>query len=292
LGNRQPRKREAGQNAAVWLGVLTAETVQIGSVRLTIPAAALVMLAWLPAGAHVAPSELENNRYILLAPLGDRVRLAYTVYMGQVPGRTARGRMDRDRDGRISDAEADEYGRQLAAQSAPRLSLVVDGRALALDWDEVDVGLGEPVTDGGAFAVDLVEWICLDQPRQRLTHRVELRDSFHIPDPGETELRAEESPGVRITRSDLGGPGAGRSRPRLDHRWMGGPGPAESEGYHLAFEVDPALATFAGACGAASPSGARSGWLAAAAAAMAALALVAALLVRRRRRRRRQKMNG
>ena len=254
--------------------------------RLSTAVAALLVLAWLPAAAHVAPSELENNRYVLLAPLGDRVRLAYTIWMGQEPGRQARRRMDRDRDGRLSDAEANEYGRQVAAQTAPRLSLVVDGRAVPLEWDEIDVGLGEPITDGGAFAVDLVEWICLAEPRTRLAHRVEFFDRFHIPDPGETELRAEESPGVRITRSDVGKPGEDRAPPRLDHRWMGGPGPAETDGYRLEFEVDPALATFAGACGENRSPGGRS-WLVAGAAGLAALALVAVLLVRRR-----QKMNG
>lgn len=254
--------------------------------RLSFAAAVLIVLAWLPVAAHVAPSEFENNRYILLAPLGDRVRLAYTVWMGQEPGRQARRRMDRDRDGRLSEAEANEYGRQVAAQTEPRLTLIVDGRAIALEWDEIDVGLGEPVTDGGAFAIDLVEWICLAEPRKQLTHRVEFFDRFHIPEPGETELRAEESPGVRITRSDLGKPGADRAPPRLDHRWMGGPGPAETEGYRLEFEVDPALATFAGECGARPSRGERS-WLLAGAGGLAALALVAVLL-----RRRAQKMNG
>ena len=196
--------------------------------------------------AHVAPSDRENNRYILLAPLGDRIRLAYTVYLGQVPGRQIRARMDADRDGRISDSEAQKYGDEIAAQAAPRLSLEVDGQPVAIQWHEVDVGLGQPVTAAGAFAVDLVAWICLDQPRERLAHRVRLRDGFQLPQPGESELRAEESPGVRITRTQLG---SGRTETaRLEYRWTGGPGPTEMDGYYLEFEVDPALATFAGAC--------------------------------------------
>lgn len=206
---------------------------------------AIALLAAGPASAHVAPSERENNRYTLVAPLGDRLRLVYTVYMGQVPGRRARKRMDRDRDGRISDTEADEYGRQTAAQAAPRLSLEVDGRQVPIAWQEVDVGLGQPVTEAGAFAVDMVAWVCLERPRERLEHRVRFHDRFHLPDPGETELRAEESPGVRITRSQLGDSGTSGAV-RLDFRWMGGPGPAETDGYTLEFTVDPALATFTG----------------------------------------------
>src|SRR6185369_12131192 len=34
------------------------------------------------AAAHVAPSVGDNNRYLKLTPLGDRVRLAYTVFYG------------------------------------------------------------------------------------------------------------------------------------------------------------------------------------------------------------------
>jgi hypothetical protein len=236
-----------------------------------------------PSFAHVAPSERENNRYLLLAPLGDRVRVAYTVYMGQVPGRAARARMDADRDGRLSESEARSYGEQVAAQLAPRVSIEVDGRPVDIDW-EVDVGLGQPVTDAGAFAVDLVAWICLERPRQQVVHRLLLRDRFVLPDPGETELSAEESPGVRITRSQLG---SSRASPRrLDFRWMGGPGPAETQGYLLEFEVDPSLALFGGdGCdevGAEESGGIAPGLVAAAIGALGA----ALLLVRRARRRR------
>jgi hypothetical protein len=271
-------------------------------------AGALVASALLAPGfAHVAPSERENNRYILLAPLGDRVRMVYTVYIGQQPGRAARARMDADRDGRLDEREAQAYGDAMAAQVAPRLSLEVDGRPVAIDWQEVDVGLGQPTVAAGAFAVDLVAWICLPSPRERLTHRVHLRDGFHLPTPGENELRAEESPGVRIVRTQLG---SGRTDTvRLMYRWMGDPGAAETHGYWLEFAVDPALATFGGdGCDGSSDApgdrGARQGAPIAMIAALgglalAALALVALLALFARRRSRRdpptpssQKMNG
>jgi hypothetical protein len=255
-------------------------------VRPSLPAL-VAAIAWAaPAAAHVSPSERENNRHILLAPLGDRVRFVYTVYMGQEPGRKARARMDADRDGKLSDSEADQFGRQFAAEVAPRLRVEVDGRPTPIAWQEVDVGLGEPITAAGAFAVDMVAWLCLDEPRERTQHRVRLRDGFHLPDPGETELRAEESPGLRVTRSELGGPETLRpSSVRLDFRWMGGPGPIESEGYRLDFEVDPAMATFAGACGAAdAPARGRGTWIAAGAAALALIGGAALWLSRRLRR--------
>ena len=236
-----------------------------------------------PTWAHVAPSERENNRYILVAPLGDRIRLAYTVYMGQVPGRQARQRMDANRDGRLDEGEARTYGEQVAAQVAPRLSLEVDGRPVAIQWQEIDVGLGQPIADAGAFAVDLIAWICLEQPREQLAHRLHLRDRFHVPYPGETELRAEESPGVRITRSHLG---TTPDTLRLDHRWTGGPGPAETSGYDLEFAVDPALALFGGqACGAAPPGDDTRPWILLVPAALA-IAAGASMLIRMRRRRR------
>jgi hypothetical protein len=243
------------------------------------------VLAVHAAAAHVAPSERENNRYVLLAPLADGVRLAYTVYMGQVPGRQARARMDRNRDGRLDDGEAQAFGDQLAAQAAPRLSLEVDGHRTAIEWQEVDVGLGEPVTTAGAFAVDMVAWVCLAEPQRRLAHGIVFRDSFQLPEPGESELRAEESPGVRITRSQLeGASGSPRERPRLHYRWTGGPGPA-ADGYQLEFEVDPAIATSAGgACAEPADGGGGRpgrGWLLAGALAAIALGGVAAARLRR-----------
>lgn len=261
---------------------------------------AAALLAAPQALGHVAPSERENNRYVLVAPLADRVRLSYTVWMGQEPGRRARPRMDTDRDGQIEPAEADAYGAQVAAQVAPRLEVEVDGRPVAIEWQEIDVGLGQPSTDGGAFAVDLVAWVCLDRPREQLTHRLRLRDRFQVPDPGETELRIEESPGLRVTRSDLGGPESVRpSAVRLDFRWRGGPGPTDTHGYVLEFTVDPALATFdGGEC--AGPDDARdasrprraSPWLLGGA---AGVTLAVGLALARRIRRRSgsdQKMNG
>jgi hypothetical protein len=250
--------------------------------ELALVAGAICLLLAPPTTAHVAPSERENNRYILVAPLGDRIRLAYTVYMGQVPGRQARARMDANRDGRLDEGEARRYGDQVAAQTAPRLSVEVDGRPVAVEWDEIDVGLGQPVTAAGAFAVDLIAWICLEQPRERLTHRLHLRDSFHLPDPGESELRAEESPGVRILRSHLG---RGRDTLRLDHRWTGGPGPMETSGYDLEFVVDPALALYGGeACGAPPGDEDSRPWILLVPAALA-ICTGAWLLMRRRRRR-------
>lgn len=245
-------------------------------------------LAGAPALApgHVAPSARENNRYIVLAPLGDRLRLVYTIYFGEEPGRRARARMDRDRDRVVSEKEADAFAAELGAAVAAAVTLEVDGVAVPLRWAERDVGLGEPSAAAGAFAVDLVAWACFDRPREVLQHRVRLVDRFALDDPGETELRTEESPGVLVTRSRLADlPGGTADRPRLDFKWMGARGPAES-GYQVEFKVEPALATYSDLpCAAGDPPDAGPGarrwpWLAGGAALVAA----GLLLARRLRR--------
>ena len=244
-----------------------------------------VLLAPAPAPGHVAPSARENNRYILLAPLGDRLRLVYTVYMGEEPGRRARARIDRNHDRVISEGEGTAFARELGETVAAGVTLEVDGRVVPVSWAETDVGLGDPSTAAGAFAVDLVAWACFDRPRQVLQHTIRFTDRVALDDPGETELRAEESPGVLVTRSQLAATPA-TGKPRLDFKWMGGAGPAAS-GYQLDFKVEPGLATYSDLpCPAgdapASSSSRRWPWLVAA---VPLLLAVAFLLARRFRRR-------
>ena len=69
-------------------------------------AVGLAGLAWpAPAAAHVAPSVGDNNRYLKLTPMGDRVRLSYTVFYGEIPGAGMRGAIDANHDGTIDRAE-------------------------------------------------------------------------------------------------------------------------------------------------------------------------------------------
>src|SRR5512132_3970712 len=81
-----------------------------------------------PARAHVAPSAGDNNRYIKLTPLPDRVRLAYTIFYGETPGRELRARLDANRDGAIDDAESRAFGDRIARELAAALDVVVDGQ--------------------------------------------------------------------------------------------------------------------------------------------------------------------
>jgi hypothetical protein len=192
-------------------------------------AAVIVIASAAVARAHVVPSLDDNNRYLKLTPLGDRVRLAYTVYLGEVPGAAARRELDRDHDGRISDDEAHAFGDKLAAQVKAGLAVTIDGAAVPVVWNQVDVGLGEPVTAAGSFSVDLIAWLCL--PGGGASHTLVLKDTFAVPRPGETELRVEDTPGVHVDVARLGM----IDLVDLDARWQGAGGPLAFDGFKLTF---------------------------------------------------------
>src|SRR5262249_38121065 len=155
-----------------------------------------------PAAAHVAPSVGDNNRYLKLTPLGDRVRLAYTIFYGEVPGAELRKTIDANHDGAIDDAESEAFGGRVAGELAAALDITVDGARQPIAWSQVVVGMGTPATAAGAFSIDLVASICLGAPRGK--HAIELRDRFALSRPGETEIRFEDSPGVTVDRARVG----------------------------------------------------------------------------------------
>lgn len=264
--------------------------------------AALVALPLASAYGHVAPSRDTNNRYLVLTPMRDRVRLAYTVYLGEIPGAQARQRMDTNRDRIIDDQEADAYASVLAESVRQNLQITVDGSAQPLAWAEIHTGLGTAVTSGGALSVDLIGWLCLAEDATR--HTVALRDYVRVPMPGETELRIQESPGITVTGSAIGSGDDDSAAPALAFQWNGGDVPLASQGHALAFTVDPALALMpAGrACGAPDTGDAstaasrhRSLWAAVLGAAMLVLVLLGLALRHRRqphRNQQRQKTKG
>lgn len=230
------------------------------------------------ARGHVAPSVSENNRYLKLTPTADQVRLSYTVYFGEIPGREARAGMDRDRDGAISDAESDAFAGQLGDRVAAALTATASGLPAAITWQERHIGLGSPTTTYGPFAVDLVAWICV--PADGDERWFELRDRFEIERPGETELRVDESPGIHVTRSSFGKDG---TPSQLAFRWTGEDSPTASVGHHLRWKVVDAKLAMGAAAGRCSEGagGHRRGWILAGAATIVAAAALA--LWRRRR---------
>jgi hypothetical protein len=209
-----------------------------------------ITLAASRALAHVAPSVDDNNRYLKVTPGADRVRLAYTVFFGEVPGAQMRKTVDADHDGAISDAEAQAFGAKLAAEVASSLELSLDGHPVPVAWTTVSVGTGSPQTAAGAFSVDLVTWPCLATAFGK--HTLALRDHFRIPRPGETELKVEEAPGISIEHARVGGV----DDPGYDYRFAGPGGPLSDEGLDLAYTAsDKAPRMADGSCAAATPVG-------------------------------------
>lgn len=234
------------------------------------------------ARAHPQASPDRNNRYLKLTPMADRLRIAYTVYLGEAPGAHARRRLDRDRDGTISDGEAAVIGREIAAMVGPAVELAVDDRPAPIDWSAPAVGLGTPATAGGALAIDLVGWVCTGDGAR---HRLALRDRVRLDAPGELEVRLEDGPGIAFPAAERRL--AGEPMRELTVTWRGDE-ERLARGLEVAYTVDDAHALrltdrrCAGAAGAA--RGSRRPLLYAGAA-LAGLALgVTALVLSRRRR--------
>lgn len=233
------------------------------------------------AGAHVAPSVGDNNRYLKVTPLGDRVRLAYTVFYGEVPGAGLRRAIDANRDGSIDEAEGQAFGDRLSREVAGALEVTVDGAVRPVTWSQVVVGMGTPRTTAGAFSIDLVAWFCLAPPRGR--HTVLLRDRFALEHPGETEVKVEDSPGVKVDHARIG----------VDdnlgdqYKIIGPGGPLQDDGLDLQFMAgDPSLVTADAVCPAAPRRALPAGVIVGAAAVIAFVLAGIVTLVRRRSRRR------
>jgi len=237
-------------------------------------------LAAARAGAHVAPSVDSNNRYLKLTPLGDRVRLAYTVFYGDVPGAGMRRTIDANRDGAIDDAESQAFGDRIATEIAAALEITVDGARQPVAWSQVIVGMGTPQTAAGTFSIDLVAWLCLASPRGK--HAVLLRDRLALARPGETEVKVEDSPGVTVDRARIGA----ADDPSYDYKLVGPAGPLADDGLDLQFTAaaTSVVASDAACQGAAASRALPPGVIVGVAAVIAfALAGAGSLVMRRRR---------
>lgn len=197
-----------------------------------LPAAVLLLMAR-SADGHVAPSIDDNNRYLKLTPLTDRVRVAYTVFMGQVPGAAARRQIDSNHDGQIADGEGQAFGARLGDEVRGNLELTVDGVVVPVTWTTVSVGMGSADVTAGAFSVDLIAWVCL--PKPGAAHELRIKDRFVIDRPGETEIKIEDSLGIVIDKAALGAV----QNAEHDFRFAGAGGPMASDGLQLNFTTGP-----------------------------------------------------
>lgn len=185
------------------------------------------------AAAHVAPSVDDNNRYLKVTPFGDRIRLAYTVFFGEVPGAIARRDIDTNHDGQLTEAEGHAFGQTIANQVAAGLEVEVDDKVVTMPWASVDVGLGTPLVAAGSFSVDLIGYACL--PVARGTHRLVVHDRYRIAHPGETEVKVEDAPGIAIDKAHVGP----ANDPSHDFRFAGPGGPLSDDGLELTFDAGP-----------------------------------------------------
>lgn len=190
--------------------------------------------AFSPSGhAHVGSSETVNNRYYKLAPMADRVRLVYTIFYGRQPSGALRRSIDSDHDGLLSDVEVAAYANTLQSEVFSSTSAHLDTKEIPIRWQPVDMGMGRATTSGGAFSADFVGTICLENKSIGSEHALVFRDHLRLDSPGESELRIDPAPGIRIIESRIGGREIGAG----GHKWQGGPGPAE-QGHTLRFFVE------------------------------------------------------
>ena len=201
------------------------------------------------AGGHVAPSVDDTNRYIKVTPLGDRIRLAYTVFFGEVPGASERRKIDTNHDGTIEEPEARVFGTGLAAQIAAVMEVEIDGKVQPVTWDVIDLGMGTPTVDAGAFSLDLVAYPCFAFARGH--HKIRIKDRFRVPRPGETEVHVEDGVGITIDRARVGD----ADDPTHDYRFAGPGGPVSDDGLELEITAGPRSSVTADATCAAAPPG-------------------------------------
>jgi hypothetical protein len=248
---------------------------------------ALVLVITFATGlavAHVGPSKDDNNRYLKLTLSGDRVRFAYTVFFGEIPGLQARSSIDADRDGTISEAEAQAYGNKVAAEVAAALDVSVDKRQLKLQWAEVVVGMGSPSARAGAFSVDLITQLCFAPAGQ---HQLLIRDRFKLLHPGETEIKIEKGfPGIHIVTAKVGA----ESNNGYQWKLVGPSGPLADDGIDLVFEVGDKAPPASSACSDGPPPVAEEqrsmpAWIVIGAAAIVAFILATVVTLIRRKKR-------
>jgi hypothetical protein len=215
----------------------------------------LVVMITPLADAHVSPSVDDNNRYVKVSPQADRVRVAYTVFFGEVPGAALRPKLDTNKDGSISDGEAQVFGDRIGAEVIGGLDLELDGKQQRVAWKAVSVGMGTPTVAAGSFSIDMIAYVCLARARGR--HEVRLKDNYRVPKPGETEVRVEDATGITVELARIGGADALAN----DFKFVGPGGPLSDDGLRIVF-VASDDAPLSNECDAIAAEPARIPWLA------------------------------
>lgn len=198
------------------------------------PAVVALVLATAPVEAHVVVSPTLNNRYVKVTPAADRVRLAYTIVIGETPGRTARQALDKDGNGELTDDEIAPWKADVAERVRAGMEVHLDKAKLEVAWSEVVVGLGTPEVAAGSFSIDLIAWFCA--PRGGARHELDLVDRFVLAPPGETEVKVESQPGVTIDVARVGPEGGGGDLIQHERKFEGSAAPL-AQGLRLVYNA-------------------------------------------------------
>lgn len=193
----------------------------IAEPRRAVNLAALVACAFFARAAvahpEYAPSTI--NRYVkfdLVAP--DAVRLAYTVMVGPGPAAVARRGADANADGKLDASETRALGEEARRAVTAGVHLTVDGKPVAVRFDEPVVGLAGDEVGPSPFSVDLIAHLSLSgAPPHTIgfddeTPEPQLGGGFRqLSAPptivGDSEIVVEESPSTRLIASHRGATG-------------------------------------------------------------------------------------
>lgn len=166
------------------------------------------------ARAHPQYTAATVNRYarLVLQP-GGRVRLSYTLMVGDQPALALRQRGDLNHDGQIDAQEGQQLAQALLLEVKPRLALTLDGRLLPLRFQEPLLGLAGQAVASAALSMDVAAVI--DAPAGA-AHTLQVEDQVNLPPVGEQEVLIDPGPGVRVLESHQGrSPGQAATTPAL-----------------------------------------------------------------------------
>jgi hypothetical protein len=91
--------------------------------------------------------------------------------------------------------------------------------------------MGTPSASAGAFSIDLIGAACLTT---RGTHKLRFRDHYALDRPGETEVKLEDGPGIKIDRSHIGD----ADDEAHDYNLVGPSGALDSHGLEAQVTID------------------------------------------------------
>jgi hypothetical protein len=165
--------------------------------------AAVASGALLSRAAHAHPevSPLLVNRYLSLIVVGDRVEFFVTLLYGALPGAETRKGLDRDGDGRISEAERKQGQDVWKARAGELARLAIDGTPVPLVGATADLQLGP---DTSAGAAPLVVEVYGARPLPAGTRQLRLEPGWDPPKLGETELMVDLSSDWALVSSRQG----------------------------------------------------------------------------------------